>query len=238
MVSTKRAVRKISLSIPQHRLPRTPQKTTEFRLSTQKRHTLWWEDISSNAALPLNIPLSQSTRHMTNIPVEDMAKWVHRPLGDRKREEKAYGKVLRPRNCFILYKSAYARRIESALRKKDHSAVSAIAGRSWNMETPEVRQKFKVLAHIERQGHAEAHPEYRFTPLKRRRSQVTKDSSPDIEIPSPSVSTDQGPQPQDTTNTLLTSEATWWLQSGSFWVSAQEEFVFDCSSDLFELHST
>ncbi|KAJ6125889.1 hypothetical protein N7471_010382 [Penicillium samsonianum] len=175
---------------------------------------------------------------MTNIAVEDMTKWVHRPLGDRKREEKTHGKVLRPRNCFILYKSAYARRIESVLQKKDHSAVSAIAGRSWNMETPEVRQRYTTLAHIERQGHAEAHPEYRFSPLKRKRSPVAKESSPEIKVPSPPVSTDLGPQLQDIVSTLLISEASWWLQGGSFRFSTTEEFGMDYSSDLVEPPST
>ncbi|KAJ6039338.1 hypothetical protein N7499_003744 [Penicillium canescens] len=127
---------------------------------------------------------------------------------------------------------------KSALEKKSHSVVSAIAGRSWNMETPDVRQKYEMLAHMERLGHAEAHPDYRFSPIKRKRSPVRKEASADSKVPSTPIGEDLEPLFEDTESTLHATEGSWWLHGEGLRYSALQNFKMGYSSNLFGLPDT
>ncbi|KAF5862530.1 hypothetical protein ETB97_011527 [Aspergillus alliaceus] len=135
-------------------------------------------------------PLSELTKHLTHVPIRDMESWVHRPIGVRRQEvAKRNGKVARPMNSFMLYRSAYTERTKKWLGQNNHQVVSVAVGHSWKMEPREIRDKFEVLANIEKKNHVKAHPGYRFSPKKdhrrgddRRNSRLdnTPDSSPGL----------------------------------------------------------
>ncbi|KAH8422643.1 uncharacterized protein LDX57_000397 [Aspergillus melleus] len=123
-------------------------------------------------------PLSELTKHMTGVPIKDMEEWVHRPIEVRQQVAKEKGKIARPMNSFMLYRSAYAERAKSWFAQSNHQVVSRTAGESWRLEPPEIRKKYEVLAKIEKINHERAHPGYRFTPEKDKKK---RDKTPDID---------------------------------------------------------
>ncbi|KAG2418248.1 hypothetical protein HFD88_001349 [Aspergillus terreus] len=124
-------------------------------------------------------PLSELTKHMTHIPVKDMGAWVHRPVEVRLQEvTKKNGKIARPMNSFMLYRSAYAERTKQWISQNNHQEVSAAAGISWKLEPPEIREKYEMLANIEKKNHIKAHPSYRFSPSKDKKKRPTSADGP------------------------------------------------------------
>lgn len=114
----------------------------------------------------LTAPLSVLTRDHP-VAIKDMESWVNRSKEVRQDEaEKRDGYVTRPMNSFMLYRSAYADRAKSWCRENNHQVVSSIAGESWPLEPPEVREQYNQYAKIERLNHHAAHPDYKFSPSK------------------------------------------------------------------------
>ena len=117
---------------------------------------------------PLQKPLSELTKHLTHIPIKNMEIWVHRTTETRRFEvSEINGKVARPMNCFMLYRSAYADRTKEWFSIDNHQGVSQLTGKSWRLETMEIRQKYRRLATIEKYNHAIAHPCYKFAPKEK-----------------------------------------------------------------------
>ena len=115
----------------------------------------------------LTAPLSELTKDYTYITVRDMDAWVNRSVETRLGEVvKKKGKISRPMNSFMLYRSAYAERTKAWCSENNHQVVSSISGESWPMEPAEVRDKYNDLAKLERMNHQVAHPEYKFSPSK------------------------------------------------------------------------
>lgn len=117
--------------------------------------------------------LSDVTAHLTNIPLEDIDKWVCRSPVERHREAKERGKIVRPMNSFMLYKRAYSGRVRVLLASIRPGAISQnticrITGASWKNEIHHIKQKYEVLARIDRRNHSEAFPDYTFQTRKRR----------------------------------------------------------------------
>lgn len=139
--------------------------------------------------ITLPAPISLLTAHMEDIPIKDMDIYVNRSAAERqhdiakrRKEAKDKNKVPRPSNAFILYRSAFTARIKAHMLVPNHQEISRIAGMSWKMETPEIKTKYENLASIERENHAAAHPNYKFTPQKgpatsRRVGEITPPSS-------------------------------------------------------------
>jgi hypothetical protein len=114
----------------------------------------------------LNAPLSILTENM-EVPVRDMEAWVNRSVQERLAEtKKRNGYVTRPMNSFMLYRSAYAERTKVWCAANNHQVVSSVSGASWPLEPKEVRDFYNELANIERFNHANAHPNYKFSPAK------------------------------------------------------------------------
>ena len=104
---------------------------------------------------------------MTHVPLKDTEAWVTRSNETRKKEVvMAKGKISRPMNAFILYRAAYADRVKAWGSHNNHQIVSQVAGLSWDIETPEVKEKYHSWAKVERDNHAKAHPTYKFSPAK------------------------------------------------------------------------
>lgn len=114
----------------------------------------------------LPAPLSQLTEHLHHIPIKDMEAWVNRSADVRRQDAREKGKIARPMNSFMMYRSAYADRVKEWCVQNNHQVVSQVSGRSWPMEPPEVREKYELLALVERDNHQKAHPEYKFAPNK------------------------------------------------------------------------
>ncbi|KAF2832814.1 hypothetical protein CC86DRAFT_450688 [Ophiobolus disseminans] len=115
----------------------------------------------------LTAPLSIMTAELHHIPVKNMEEWVNRPADVRRDEaEKRNGYITRPMNSFMLYRSAYAERAKSWCAQNNHQIVSSVAGESWPLEPPGIRELYNEYAKIERINHQNAHPTYKFSPSK------------------------------------------------------------------------
>lgn len=114
----------------------------------------------------LTAPLSELTEGFNHIPIKDMDAWARRPKEKRLTERGKGGKISRPMNSFILYRSAYAERCKVWCSQNNHQVVSTVCGQSWALEGPEVKKLYTDYAQLERENHAKAHPDYRFSPSK------------------------------------------------------------------------
>ncbi|EZG10686.1 hypothetical protein H106_00718 [Trichophyton rubrum CBS 735.88] len=115
----------------------------------------------------IDAPLSELTKNMLHIPIRDMAVWVNRPKETRLEEVKSKnGKIARPMNSFMLYRSAYAERTKEWCAQNNHQVVSRASGQSWPLEPREIRDLYESYATIERDNHHKAHPDYKFAPNK------------------------------------------------------------------------
>lgn len=103
------------------------------------------------------------------VPLGDIEAKVHRSAEQRQMEvnnKKNNGKVPRPMNSFMLYRSAYAERVKEYCKEGNHQIISQITGASWSMEPHEIKELYEKYADIDRQNHSKAHPDYKFAPNK------------------------------------------------------------------------
>ncbi|KAJ3576288.1 hypothetical protein NP233_g524 [Leucocoprinus birnbaumii] len=87
----------------------------------------------------------------------------------------AQGRIPRPRNAFMLFRSAFHRekRLTNQV-EKDHRHISRIIAHCWS-ELPEVEKDvWRQKAELEKQQHALAYPEYRFKPTPRSKPPVKR----------------------------------------------------------------
>lgn len=111
-------------------------------------------------------PLSELTKDM-DIPVRDMEAYAHRPTEERLADvAKRNGRVPRPMNAFMLYRSAYSERTKAWCVQNNHQIVSQVSGQSWKLEPDGVQGFYNELAKVERDNHQLAHPDYKFSPSK------------------------------------------------------------------------
>ncbi|PCG90169.1 hypothetical protein PENOC_103350 [Penicillium occitanis (nom. inval.)] len=115
----------------------------------------------------LPAPLSRLTGN-SQVPIKDMEAWVGRSADVRRQEAQKKGKIARPMNSFMIYRSAYADRVKEWCARNDHKIVSQISGLSWSREPPEIRAVYELLASVEKENHHNAHPDYKFAPKKPR----------------------------------------------------------------------
>jgi hypothetical protein len=131
-----------------------------------------------------------------------MEAWVHRPIEVRRREVALKnGKISRPMNSFMLYRSAYTERTKRWCAQNNHQVVSRASGQSWPLEPPEIREKFEMLAIIERDNHQKAHPEYKFAPnktqtLPRKKRSIEGDDASDVEEAGFDIRSTSSPRPK------------------------------------------
>lgn len=114
----------------------------------------------------LTAPLSELTKDYEHVPIKDMNAWTNRPKEKRSGERGKGGRIPRPMNSFMLYRSAYAERCKIWCTQNNHQVVSTVCGESWALEPPEIRDLYSEYAKLERENHAIAHPDYKFSPSK------------------------------------------------------------------------
>lgn len=139
-----------------------------FRPKAEKGLRL--QQIAREELSKLQSPLSKLTRN-SHIPIRNMKDWVCRSPETRRHMSDLSGKIARPANSFLLYRSAYAARIIEWSSTDNYQVVSQLAGKSWKREAKDVKEEYKRLAEIEKAYHAKAHPGYKFAPRKRRTDQ-------------------------------------------------------------------
>lgn len=100
-----------------------------------------------------------------------MELYVHRPRDQRLEEARRDGRIRRPMNPFMLYRCAFSGLIKSLLSRDGrisipHQDISRVAGSSWQIESPHVKEKYRVLAAKERGNFVDAFPGYKFVRRK------------------------------------------------------------------------
>ncbi|OXV10215.1 hypothetical protein Egran_02025 [Elaphomyces granulatus] len=131
----------------------------------------------------ITAPLSELTKNMPHIPLKDMQAWVTRSTDVRLNEvAQKNGKIARPMNSFMLYRSAYAERTKQWCAQNNHQIVSRVSGQSWPLEPPVVRERYEYLSILERDNHQKAHPEYKFAPNKNQGTPKRKRATDDDDM--------------------------------------------------------
>ncbi|KAL6718011.1 hypothetical protein ACLMJK_004096 [Lecanora helva] len=150
-------------STPSRRMPRQNRSTAEVesRHSSPKPRR---RAARNGKVKTLSGPLSELTKDMVDIPIKDTEAHVSRSIEERRAEAERDRFVKRPSNSFILYRSAFAERARAFQKSANHQVVSSLAGESWAMEPPEIREQYDNWAKRERDAHAAAFPEYKFQP--------------------------------------------------------------------------
>ncbi|CAI7624928.1 unnamed protein product [Penicillium crustosum] len=162
-----------------HNRGKTPVRTAKQRRNRARREL-------SDPGIKLDGPISQLTESFHSTPIKDMDAWVARSALERQDEvRKKNGKISRPMNSFMLYRSAYAERTKKLVGANNHQIVSKIAGQGWKLEPIEIRRKYEDLAKLERDNHAATHPDYKFSPNKNATTTSRRDSGSPVFTPGP-----------------------------------------------------
>ena len=123
-----------------------------------------------------------------------MEAWVKRPDEVRRNEVvQKNGKIARPMNSFMLYRSAYAERTKQWCSQNNHQVVSRVSGQSWPLEPPEIRERYEYLSIVERDNHQKAHPEYKFAPNKNQSQPKRKKAADDDDMSGQEHALDSSP---------------------------------------------
>nr|QDH06235.1 mating type 2 HMG1/2 protein [Epichloe typhina] len=75
-------------------------------------------------------------------------------------------KIPRPPNAYILYRKERHNTVKDANPGITNNEISQILGRAWNLETRDVRQRYKDMADRVKQALLEKHPDYQYKPRK------------------------------------------------------------------------
>ncbi|KAK8138655.1 hypothetical protein PG984_002035 [Apiospora sp. TS-2023a] len=135
-------------------------------------------------------PLSVMCKRVTDVKDADIEAWVHRSIEERRREVETdkNHKIKRPMNAFMLYRKHHQNRVKMRFSHENHQIVSAVCGQGWAQEPKEVIEQYNEWARIERDNHARAFPDYKFTPSKSKKAKKpggSFDSDDDWEVPEP-----------------------------------------------------
>ncbi|KAF4610635.1 hypothetical protein D9613_007332 [Agrocybe pediades] len=92
----------------------------------------------------------------------------------RKTEE---GYVPRPRNCFMVFRTAYQEEVHALFGETDMKAVSRDAAAVWHAMNEEDKDYWRGQAEGEKDEHKARHPDYKFKAQKRSRRKEGKGPS-------------------------------------------------------------
>lgn len=154
----------------------------------------------SNPKFSFEEPLSVMCKRVTDVQDADIEAWVHRSMDERRREVEAdkNHKIKRPMNAFMLYRKHHQNRVKMRFSHENHQIVSAVCGQGWAQELKEVIDQYNEWARIERDNHARAFPDYKFTPSKSKKAKKPGcgyESDDDWELPEPKDVFDTGLPP-------------------------------------------
>jgi hypothetical protein len=143
------------------------RKTRETAAVPVKRQKVARTKTAEKQTYELAAPMSVLTAD-SDIPLRDMLAFANRSIAVRHAEAaKKNGKIPRPSNSFVCYRSAYADRVMQWSSKNCHQNVSRITGSSWKIESEDVRRFYMNVAEIDRLNHLSAFPSYKYNPQKK-----------------------------------------------------------------------
>lgn len=132
-------------------------------------------------------PLSEMCNAVTAVQDADIEAWVTRSTAVRReeRENTKQKRIKRPMNAFMLYRKAHQLRVKHLWSHENHQIVSAVCGDGWAAEPEHVIAQYNEWARTERDNHAAAFPNYKFTPAKPKNPKRTggEESDDEFEMP-------------------------------------------------------
>ncbi|KAI0719105.1 high mobility group box domain-containing protein, partial [Cerioporus squamosus] len=72
--------------------------------------------------------------------------------------------IPRPRNAFILFRSAKCQELRESNVETDHRMISRIIGDLWKTADAATKKKYQDMAAQEKEEHSRLYPGYRFNP--------------------------------------------------------------------------
>jgi hypothetical protein len=143
---------------------RTARKETSPSPATPAKHqkssrSKTTEKVTYMLAAPISVLTAES-----DIPLKDMLAFANRSVAIRQAEANKSGKIPRPSNSFVCYRSAYADRVMKWASKNSHQNVSVITGSSWQIESETVRRFYMNCADIDKANHLQAFPGWKYNP--------------------------------------------------------------------------
>ncbi|KAH9921395.1 high mobility group box domain-containing protein [Fomitopsis serialis] len=89
--------------------------------------------------------------------------FIRRSSHSRKRDA---DHIPRPPNAFMLFRSElWAKEKIKSTVERDHRMISRMAGAAWNALPESERVPYRRLAELAKQRHAEAYPDYKYSPV-------------------------------------------------------------------------
>jgi hypothetical protein len=179
----------ISAPTPVHKSRRSRKTARKFSASPAptKRQKASRSKTAEKVTYDLAAPISVLTAE-SDIPLKDMLAFANRSVAVRQAEANKSGKIPRPSNSFVCYRSAYADRVMNWASKGCHQNVSIVTGSSWNIESETVRRFYMNCAEIDKANHLKAFPGWKYNPKR----------------PTPPESDDDEPTPRPSKKTYLT----------------------------------
>ena len=149
---------------PQRRAPATRARGAKSPREKKARPRRTPGGRGNTGGVAINAPMSQSTLHLTHIPIKDMYAWAHRSEEERREQAEKKQSIPRPMNAFMMYRLAYSNRAKEFLNVKNYQIVNTAIAHSWALETDEVRNFYNEMSKIERDNHQRTHPTFKFRP--------------------------------------------------------------------------
>jgi hypothetical protein len=154
------------------------RKTRETAAAPVKRQKVARSKTAEKSVYELAAPMSVLTAD-SDIPLRDMLAFANRSVAIRHAEvKKKSGRIPRPCNSFVCYRSAYADRVMQWGSNNSHQNVSTVAGSSWRIESEDVRRFYMNVAEIDIVNHLTAFPGWVYNPQKKP-SRSTRTASPE-----------------------------------------------------------
>ncbi|OTA94903.1 hypothetical protein M434DRAFT_29444 [Hypoxylon sp. CO27-5] len=119
--------------------------------------------------IKLKAPLSELAKDLTDVSELDVVAFIYRSTEERHEEAAQVGKINRPVCQYLLYRIAYKNRIRELMKRgvlNGHGSLglgaymSKVSGKSWSMETQELRDKYQEWANINKKNHHIAFADY------------------------------------------------------------------------------
>ncbi|KAH9891133.1 hypothetical protein C8Q73DRAFT_112026 [Cubamyces lactineus] len=118
-------------------------------------------------ALSATSPYASSSSSTASSPAPQPVTARHKNTTASRRGDKPPGHIPRPRNAFMIFRSAYCANVKESQVEHDHRMISKILGEVWQNLEAEKKDYYKRLAAEEKEAHRVMYPNYRFSPQQR-----------------------------------------------------------------------
>ena len=112
-------------------------------------------------------PYASSTSSAASSPAPEPATTRQKKTTASRRGDKPPGHIPRPRNAFMIFRSAYCANVKESQVEHDHRMISKILGEVWQNLEKEKKEYYQRLAAEEKAAHRTLYPNYRFSPQQR-----------------------------------------------------------------------